>query len=103
MLEPRSTEDEAKYSPSGMFQEPRGQMWNKFIYRTTAISFAELTTFTPKQTSIFDIVNREHKENEKLSGALGKLKDRYGSSIIARWFVPNKTKKKELNVLFEAR
>ena len=47
------------------------------VYRTTGVTFSGLTSFTPKQLSLFDLPDRVHIKNEKISATLTKLKDRF--------------------------
>ena len=70
------------------------------IYRTTGVIFSELSGFTPKQLSVFDIVDVIHVKNERISNALGKLKERFWESIISQGII-KKREKQELEVLFE--
>ena len=70
------------------------------IYRTTGVTFIELSSFTPKQLSVFDMPDKSHMKNEKISNALTKIKERYGDSCISQGLVKRK-KKMELGVLFE--
>ncbi len=70
------------------------------IYRTTGITFMELTPFTPRQLSIFNIPEKIHKKNEQLSNALKKIKGRYGEGIVRQGFIREK-KKEGIGVLFE--
>lgn len=46
-------------------------------YRTTGVKFYELSSFTPKQLSIFDAVEVTHTQNEQLSTALSRIKERF--------------------------
>lgn len=46
-------------------------------YRTTGVTFSELSSFTPKQLSVFDIDDRVQVKNEKISNALTMLKERF--------------------------
>ena len=70
------------------------------IYRTTGVTFIELSSFTPKQLSVFDMPDKSHMKNEKISNALTKIKERYWDSCISQGLVKRK-KKMELGVLFE--
>lgn len=69
-------------------------------YRTTGVTFMGLTSFTPKQLSLFDIPDKVHVHNEKISNALSKLKSRFGENIISQGMIRENTKQ-ELPVLFE--
>ncbi len=73
---------------------------NGVIYRTTGVTFMGLTSFTPKQLSLFDIPDKVHVHNEKISNALSKLKTRFGENIICQWMIRKNTKQ-ELPVMFE--
>jgi DNA polymerase V len=70
------------------------------IYRTTWVTFMELMPFTPKQLSLFDIPDRVHIKNEKISNTLVKLKSRFGEWVISQWILKS-NKKQELGILFE--
>lgn len=69
-------------------------------YRTTGVTFSELASFTPKQLSLFDIPDRTHERNLKVSSAISKLKERFGESVISQGLI-KKREKQELWVLFE--
>ena len=69
-------------------------------YRTTGVTFSELASFTPKQLSVFDIPDRTHERNLKVSSAISKLKERFGESVISQGLI-KKREKQELWVLFE--
>ena len=69
-------------------------------YRTTWVTFSELATFTPKQLSVFDIPDRTHERNLKVSSTISKLKERFGESVISQGII-KKREKQELWVLFE--
>lgn len=70
------------------------------IYRTTGVTFMGLTSFTPKQLSLFDIPDKVHIHNENISNTLSKLKSRFGENIISQGMIRENTKQ-ELPVLFE--
>jgi hypothetical protein len=59
-----------------------------------------MASFTPKQLSVFDMPDRNHEKNEKISNALAKIKERYGDSCIGQGVMktPNK---KDISILFE--
>ncbi len=57
---------------------------NGVIYRATGVTFMGLTSFTPKQLSLFDIPDKVHVHNEQISNALSKLKTRFGENIISQ-------------------
>ena len=69
-------------------------------YRTTGVTFSELATFTPKQLSLFDIPDRTHERNLKVSSAISKLKERFGDSVISQGLI-KKREAQKLPVLFE--
>jgi hypothetical protein len=46
-------------------------------YRTTGVTLQGLTSFTPKQLSVFDIPDKVHVKNERISNALSKIKTRF--------------------------
>jgi len=71
-------------------------------YRTTGVSFSQLSTFTPKQLSLFDIPDRTHEKNLRVSSAISKLKERFGDSVISQGII-KKREKQELGVLFEVK
>ncbi|MCK9272669.1 DNA polymerase IV [Candidatus Gracilibacteria bacterium] len=72
------------------------------IYRTTGIEFFELQPYTPKQISLFDITNKKHTLNEKVSEVILGLKRRYGDQIIHTGFKNiHKEKREELEILYE--
>ena len=54
------------------------------IYRTTGVTFMGLTSFIPKQLSLFDIPDKIHIHNEKISNAISKLKSRFGENIVSQ-------------------
>lgn len=70
------------------------------IYRTTWVTFMELTPFTPKQLSLFDIPDKIHIQNERVSNVLVKLKSRFWEWVISQGILKS-NKKQELWVLFE--
>jgi len=69
-------------------------------YRTTGVTFMGLTSFTPKQLSLFDIPDKIHVHNEKISNALSRLKSRFGENIISQGMIRENTKQ-DLPILFE--
>lgn len=72
------------------------------IYRTTGIEFFELQPYTPKQISLFDIANKKHTENEKVSEVILWLKRKYWNQIIHTGFKDFfKEKREELEILYE--
>jgi hypothetical protein len=70
------------------------------IYRTTGVTFSELSSFTPKQLSFFDIPDTVHIKNERVSNVLMKLKGRFWEWVISQGILKT-NKKQELGVLFE--
>ncbi len=70
------------------------------IYRTTWVTFSELSSFTPKQLSLFDIPDKVHIQNERVSNVLVKLKSRFWEGVISQGILKS-NKKQELGVLFE--
>ncbi|MBP9779401.1 DNA polymerase IV [Candidatus Gracilibacteria bacterium] len=70
------------------------------IYRTTGVTFSELSSFTPKQLSLFDIPDTVHIQNERVSNVLTKLKTRFGEGVISQGILKS-NKKQDLEVLFE--
>ncbi len=70
-------------------------------YRTTWVTFSELSPFTPRQLSVFDVPEKAHVHNEKLSSAIMKLKERFGEWIVRQWFIRETRKKEEIGILFE--
>lgn len=70
------------------------------LYRTTWVEFSELSSYTPKQTTIFDIASVKHETNLKLAEAMKNLRTRYGKDVVHQWFV-KKGRMEELGVLME--
>lgn len=71
------------------------------IYRTTGVTFSELSPFTPKQLSVFDIDDRVQVKNEKISNTLTKLKERFGENIVHQGFIRESNVSRELPTVFE--
>ena len=71
------------------------------VYRTTGVTFSELSPFTPKQLSVFDIDDRVQVKNEKISNTLTKLKERFGENIIHQGFIRESKVSRELPTVFE--
>ncbi len=61
----------------------------------------ELIPFTPRQLSVFDIPEKAHEHNEKLSEAIIKLKERFGEGIVRQGFIQETKKREEIGILFE--
>jgi hypothetical protein len=61
-------------------------------YRTTGVTFSELAMFTPKQLSVFDIPDRTHERNLKVSSAISKLKERFGENVISQGIIKEQRK-----------
>jgi nucleotidyltransferase/DNA polymerase involved in DNA repair len=72
----------------------------EFIYRTVGVTFAELSPFSPRQLSVFDVREERIEHNSRLHATLEWLRARYGASIIHEGYVA-KHKKEGLGVLFE--
>ena len=71
------------------------------IYRTTGVTFSELSPFTPKQLSVFDIDDKVQVKNEKISNALTKLKERFGENVVHQGFIRESKMSRELPTMFE--
>lgn len=71
------------------------------IYRTTGVTFSELSSYTPKQLSVFDIDDRVQIKNEKISDALTKLKERFGENVVHQGFIRESKVSRELPTMFE--
>lgn len=75
------------------------------IYRTTWVQFSELRPYIPKQTSIFEIENKSHSDNDRLAWVMIKLKNIYWRNIINVWLAKsNKDSSSNncLDILYEA-
>jgi nucleotidyltransferase/DNA polymerase involved in DNA repair len=70
-------------------------------YRTVGITFGQLSSFTPRQLSVFDVEGREHETDARLSDALSRLRARYGDSIVHQGYISSGRKKQDIGVLFE--
>lgn len=70
-------------------------------YRTTGVTFSELSSFTPKQLSVFDIDDRVQVKNEKISNALTKLKERFWENVVHQGFIRESKVSRELPTMFE--
>ena len=96
---------ETNIDKSRMVELLRGMLLSLFdkncIYRTTGVTFSELSPFTPKQLSVFDIDDRVHVKNEKISNALTKLKERFGENIVHQGFIRESKMNRELPTVFE--
>jgi nucleotidyltransferase/DNA polymerase involved in DNA repair len=71
------------------------------IYRTTWVTFSELSPFTPKQLSIFDIEEKVQVHNEKLSWVIMKLKERFWEGIVRQGFIRETKMSREPMIIFE--
>ena len=71
------------------------------IYRTTGVTFSELSPFTPKQLSVFDIDDKVQVKNEKIYNALTKLKERFGENVVHQGFIRESKMSRELPTMFE--
>ena len=71
------------------------------IYRTTGVTFSELSLFTPKQLCVFDIDDRVQIKNKNISNALTKLKERFGENIVHQGFIRDSNVSRELPTIFE--
>lgn len=70
-------------------------------YRTVGITFGQLSSFTPRQLSVFDVEGREHETDARLSDTLSRLRARYGESIVHQGYIDTREKKQDIGVLFE--
>jgi nucleotidyltransferase/DNA polymerase involved in DNA repair len=69
-------------------------------YRTVGITFAHLSSFTPRQLSVFDREGIQHETDIRLSDTLSRLRARYGDSIVHQGYI-TPVKSKEIEVLME--
>ena len=70
-------------------------------YRTVGITFGRLSSFAPRQLSVFDVEGREHETDARLSDTLSRLRARYGESIVHQGYIDPRKKKQDIGVLFE--